>query len=206
MKRVFLLILVSSFLLVSCSSTKVSKVWQDENYKGGPFTNILVVSSFLDGETGRMSEVLLARSLRKKGVSASAGHVVLPSGSRASVESIATAIGEHAFDGVLISRLVDKFDETQVVAKSACFSRWDSDYRKSERHSLSPCQPGSRTRVTAVYGVETKLYSADNRELVMSFSSKTTTDRPSNELIKGFVAAVVDNLSRAGLLSGPGAN
>ncbi|MEA3332079.1 MAG: hypothetical protein U9Q58_00585 [Pseudomonadota bacterium] len=204
MKKIFLLLLVSCFLLVACSSTKVTGIWQDENYKGKSFANILVVSSFLDGEAGRMSEVQLARYLRKKGVSASPGHVVLPSGSRASVEAISAAIGKHAFDGVLISRLVDKIDETQIVAKGSCNSRWDSDYRQNDRYSLSPCPPGSRTRTTAVYGVETKLYSAENRELVMSFSSKTTTDRPSGELIKGFVKTVVEHLSRADLLSGSG--
>ena len=204
MKKIFLLLLVSGFLLMACSSTKVTGVWQDENYKGRPFANILVVSSFLDGEASRMSEVQLARYLRKRGVSASSGHVVLPTGNRASVEAITTVIGEHAFDGVLISRLVAKVDETQIVTKGSCNSRWDSDYRQSERHSLSPCPPGSRTRTTAVYGIETKLYSAENRELVMSFSSKTTTDRPSDELIKGFVKTVVEHLSRAGLLSESG--
>ena len=206
MKRIFFLLLVSSFLLAACSATKVTGVWQDENYQGKPFANILVVSSFLDGEVSRMSEVLLARYLRKRGVSASAGHIVLPSGSRASVEAITAAIGRHAFDGVLISRLVDRIDETRITAKGACNSRWDSDYRQDQRYSLSPCKPGSQTRTTAVYGVETKLYSAADRNMVMSFSSKTSSDRPSDALIKGFVKTVVERLSRAGLLVESGQN
>ncbi len=37
----------------------------------------------------------------------------------------------------------------------------------------------------------------------MSLSSKTSTDRPSAVLIKGFVKTVVERLSRAGLLAKP---
>ncbi len=203
MKKILFLLLSSVFFLGACSATKVTGVWQDKNYKGRPFANILVVSSFLDEEAGRMSEVQLARLLRKKGVSASAGHVVLPTCNQISVEMITAAIGQHAFDGVLISRLIDKVDETRTTAKSACNSRWDSDYRQSQRYSLSPCQPSSMTRTTAVYGVETKLYSAQDRNMVMSLSSKTSTDRPSAVLIKGFVKTVVERLSRAGLLAKP---
>ena len=201
MKKILFLLLFTFFCLAACSSTKVTGVWQDENYKGKPFTNILVVSSFLDGEVSRMSEVQLARYLRKKGVSASAGNVVLPADSRASVEAITAAIGEHAFDAVLISRLVDKIDDTRVTAQGDCNSRWDSDYRQSQRHSLSPCKPGSLTQTTAVYGVETKLYAAESRAMVMSLSSKNSTDRPSDALIKGFVKSVADRLSRAGFLA-----
>ena len=206
MKRILLLLLFSVFCLAACSATKVTGVWQDKNYSGKPFANILVVSSFLDEEAGRMSEIQLARQLRQKGVSASAGHVVLPTGSRSLVEVITAAIGQHAFDGILISRLVDKIEETRITAQSVCKNRWDSDYRQSQRHSLSPCQPGSRTQTTAVYGIETKLYSAEDRNMVMSLSSKTSTDRPSDALIKGFVKTVVEHLSRAGLLSESGQN
>ena len=201
MKKFIVLLLISVFYLGACSSTKVTGVWRNENYKGKPFANILVVSSFLDGEISRTSEVQLAHYLRKKGVSASAGHVVLPTASRASVEAITAAIGQHAFDAVLISRLVDKIEDTRITAQGDCDSRWDSDYRQSQRYSLSPCTPGSLTQTTAVYGVETKLYDAESREIVMSLSSKTTTDRPTDVLIKGFVKSVADRLSRAGFLA-----
>ena len=203
MKKIFFLLLISGFLLAACSATKVTGVWQDENFQGKPFENILVVSFFLDGEVGRMSEVQLARLLRKKGVSASPGHVVLPTGSSSSVEKITEAIGSHAFDGILISRIVDRIEETRTTAQSACRGRWDSDYRQNQRYSLSPCQPNAMTRTTAVYGLETKLYSAKDKALVMSLSSKTSTDRPSDTLVKGFVKIVVDRLSYAGLLARP---
>ena len=175
-------------------------VWQDENYSGKSFENILVVSIFLDEEVGRISEFQLARQLRQRGVSASAGHVVLPTGSRSSVETITEAIGQHAFDGILISRIVDRLEKTQITAQGACNSRWDSDYRQSQRYSLSPCQPGSLTRTTAVYGLETNLYSTKDKALVMSMASETSADRPSDTLVKGFVKSVADHLSRAGLL------
>ncbi len=203
MKKILFLLLISGFLLAACSATKVTGVWHDENFQGKPFENILVVSFFLDAEVSRTSEFQLARLLRKKGVSASAGHVVLSAGSRSSVEKIAEAIGDHAFDGVLISRIVDRVEETRTTSQSACKSRWDSDYRQTQRYSLSPCQPGSMTRTTAVYGLETKLYSAKDKALVMSLASATSADRPTDTLIKGFVKTVVGHLSRAGLLAKP---
>ena len=200
MKKIFVLLLFSGFFLAACSATKVTGVWQDENYRGKPFENILVVSTFLDKEVGRISELQLARQLRQRGVSASAGYVVLPTGSHSSVETITEAIGQHAFDGILISRIVDRLEKTRITAQGACNSRWDSDYRQSQRYSLSPCQPGSLTRTTAVYGLETNLYSTKDKALVMSMASETSADRPSDTLVKGFVKSVADHLSRAGLL------
>ena len=200
MKKIFVLLLFSGFFLAACSATKVTGVWQDENYSSKPFENILVVSIFLDEEVGRISELQLARQLRQRGVSASAGHVVLPTGSRSSVETITEAIGQHAFDGILISRIVDRLEKTRITAQGACNSRWDSDYRQNQRYSLSPCQPGSQARTTAVYGLETNLYSTKDKALVMSMASETSADRPSDTLVKGFVKSVADHLSRAGLL------
>ena len=201
MRKVLFLLLFSVLCLASCSSTKVTGVWQDENYSGKPFEKILVVSIFLDEENGRMSELQLARQLRQKGVSASAGHVVLPTGSRSSVETITGAIGQHAFDGILISRIADRLEKTRVTAQGACNSRWDSDYRQNQRYSLSPCKPGSLSQTTAVYGLETNLYSTKDGALVISLASETSADRPTDDLIKDVVKSVVDSLNSSGLLA-----
>ncbi len=203
MKKILFLLFFTLLCLAACSSSKVTGVWQDEEYREAPFENILVVSFFLDGEVGRMSEVELARLLRKKGISASAGQIVLPAGSRSSVEKITEAIGNHAFDGILISRIVDKIEETRTTSKSACNSRWDSDYRQNQRYSLSPCQPNSMTTATAVFSLETKLYSAKDKTLVMSMNSASTADRPSDKLVKDFVGKVAKRLSNSGLLAKP---
>ena len=199
MKKIFFLLLFSGFFLAACSATRVTGVWQDENYSGKPFKKILVVSIFLNEEVGRMSEFQMVRQLQQKGVAATAGHTILPTGSRSSVETITEAISHHAFDAILISRIVDRVEETRITAQDACMSRWDSDYRLNQRYSLSPCQPGSLIRTTAVYGLETNLYSTKDRALVMSLSSETSVDRPTTDtLVKGFVKRVVARLSRAG--------
>jgi hypothetical protein len=201
MKKILFLLLLCIVHLAACSSTKVTGVWQDKNYKGPVFKNILVVSLFLDQEVSRMSELQLARQLQQKGVSASSGQVVLPAGSRSSVATITGAIGKHAFDGILISRIVNRLEETRVTAQSACNSRWESDYRQNQRYSLSPCKPGSLSKTTAVYGLETNLYTTKDGALVTSLTSATTADQPSDALIKGFVKSVVERLSGTGLLA-----
>ncbi len=202
MKKIIVLLFFAALFLTACSAIKVTGVWQDENYSGKPFEKILVVSIFLDEEVGHMTEFQLARQLRQKGVSASAGHIVLPTGSRSSVETITGALGQHAFDGILIARITDRLEETRVTEQGICNSRWASDYRQNQRYSLSPCKPGSLARTTEVYGLETNLYSAKDGALVMSLASEISADRPTDDLIKGFVKSVVDRLSRASLLAG----
>ncbi|MBN2809362.1 MAG: hypothetical protein JXR80_07700 [Deltaproteobacteria bacterium] len=201
MKKLIFLLLGGIFFLGACSATKVTRVWQDENYSG-KFKNILVVNLFLDEEIGRASELLMVRQLRQQGVAAEAGHTVLPTGSRSSVEAITQAIGKHAFDGILLSKIVDRVEETRVTGAGACNSRWESDYRREQRYSLSPCQPSAQTSTTAVYGLITSLYSTQGGALVISLSSETSVDRPTEKLISGFAKTVVGRLSAANLFAG----
>ncbi len=59
------------------------------------------------------------------------------------------------------------------------------------------------TTATAVFSLETKLYSAKDKTLVMSMNSASTADRPSDKLVKDFVGKVAKRLSNSGLLAKP---
>ena len=57
MKALLLTVVFLSLSLLACSTTKITNTWQDENYSGKPFANILVIGQFLDEEVCRMSEL-----------------------------------------------------------------------------------------------------------------------------------------------------
>jgi len=187
--------------LLSCSTTKVTNSWQDKNYTGKPFANILVISQFLDEEVCRMSELSLVRNLKNRGVNATAAYSVLSAGGRSSVDAIDDAIAQYSFDGVMISKVTNMMEESSVDSSNACVSRWDSDYRQNQRYALSPCQVNSGIRTTAIFSLETDIYSVQDRVLVMKLSSKTTAVRPAYKLIKEFGEVVVSRLQSAGLLA-----
>ncbi len=186
--------------LISCSTTKITNSWQDKNYTGGPFRNILVISQFLDEEVCRMSELEQVRDLKRLGVSATAAYSILSAGGRSSVDSIDNAIAQHSFDAVLISKVGNRMEESSVNTNNACVNRWESDYRQNQRYALSPCQVTAGTRTTSVYSLETKLYSTKERIPVMVLSSKTTAIRPDYKLIKEFGKVVISRLNSAGML------
>ncbi len=198
-KTVLLLFAVCCLLLAACSSTKVTGVWQDVNYAGKPFANLLVVSVVLDRKMVNRSEDLLVDNLRRQGVAARAAHNVIPGGGYATVEAITAAIEKHGFDGVLITSLVDRQEELRTT--SPCSRRWDSDYRQ-QRYALAPCSSGSLDQTTVKYSLEIKLYNAGNRALVMSMNTETSADRPTDELLQEFADVVVKRLIRSRLVAG----
>ncbi|HDS16542.1 MAG TPA: hypothetical protein ENN66_08050 [Proteobacteria bacterium] len=201
MKKIFWLLLLVMFFTGACSATRITGIQQNQENGNQNFKNILVVSLFLDENIGRQSELALLHELRDKGVAATAGHTVLPAGNRSSVENITEIIGRHSFDGILLSRIVDKFAETRITAKGNCENRWDSDYRENRRYSLSHCPPGSQTSTTAVYALESNLYRAQDGALTISLTSETSIDRPTKKLIQGFAQAVVKHLAAAGMFA-----
>jgi len=185
--------------MAACSSTKVTGVWQDVNYAGKPLTRLLVVSVVLDRKMVNRSEDLLVENLRQRGVDARAAHSIIPGGGHATVEAITAAIEKHGFDGVLITSLVDRQEETKST--SPCSRRWDNDYRQ-QRYALAPCSSGSLAQTTVKYSLETKLYNAGNRALVMSMNTETSADRPTDELLQEFADVVVNRLIRSPLVAG----
>jgi hypothetical protein len=189
------------FCLGACSTTKITDSWQDKNYTGGPFKNILVISQFLDEEVCRMSELEQVRDLKRRGVKATAAYSILSAGGRSSVDAIDDAIDQYSFDGVLISKVGNRMEENSIDSRNACINRWDSDYRQNQRYALSPCQMGTGTMTTSIYTLETKLYSVEDRALVMTLASKTTAVRPAYDLIKEFGKVVISRLQNSGMLA-----
>ena len=201
-KNLWSLSVIMLFLcLSSCSTTKITDSWQDKNYSGGPFKNILVISQFLDEEVCRMSELEQVRDLKRRGVSAKAAYSILSAGGRSSVDAIDDAIAQYSFDAVLISKVGNRMEESGVNTNSACANRWDSDYRQNQRYALSPCRISTGMQTTSIYILETKLYSTKERIPVIALSSKTTDIRPAYELIKDFGKVVISRLDNAGLLA-----
>ncbi len=203
MKKKMSLLLVSvliGFSLFACSTTKITGSWRNPDYQGKPFTNILVISQFLDEEVCRMSELAQVQDLKQRGINATAAYSILTAGGRSSLTAIEKAVAEHGFDGVMISKISAYSEESSLNMNSACVSSWDSDYRQNQRYALSPCQVGSDMRTTSIYNLETDLYSVQDRVLVMKLSTKVPAVRPDYRLVESFGKGVVDRLSRDGML------
>ncbi len=199
--RMLLLVLVLGLGLLACSTTKITDSWQNQNYAGKSFANILVIGQFLDEEVCRMSELAMVRDLKQRGVDATAAYSILTAGGRSSLEAIEKVVAENGFDGVMISKVSDQIEESSLDLNNACVSRWDSDYRQNQRYALSPCQVGSGMRTTSIFNLETDFYSVEDRTLVLKLSSKISAVRPAYKLIKSFGEVVVNRLHSDGLLA-----
>jgi len=199
--RLLLLVVVLGFGLLACSTTKITDSWQNQDYAGKSFANILVIGQFLDEEVCRMSELAMVRDLQQRGVNATAAYSILTAGGRSSLEAIEKAVAENSFDGVMISKVSNQVEESSLDMNNACVSRWDSDYRQNQRYALSPCQVGSGMRTTSIFNLETDLYSVEDRALVAKLSSKISAVRPAYKLIESFGEVVVNRLHSDGLLA-----
>ena len=99
---------LSAVALLGCStSDRVVRLYENPDFVGGPFTNILVVGVHEDADARRRFESGVAGAIREGGTSATPSLNFMRSTDEISRESIVEIVERESFDAVLVTRLVD---------------------------------------------------------------------------------------------------
>jgi hypothetical protein len=102
------------FLLESCSSSSLVDVWNDPSYSGAPLKKILVMAIRKDLVQRRIWEDAFVTELSNNGIKAVSSYELFPSALPDS-NQVDEAIKEKAFDGILITRLLQKETEETYI-------------------------------------------------------------------------------------------
>ncbi len=103
-----------TILIESCSSSVLVDVWSDPSYHESPLKKLLVIAVRQDPVRRRLWEDAFVGALSSYGVNATASYNLFPN-AVPDTNQVAGAVEEKGFDGILVSRLLNKETETHYV-------------------------------------------------------------------------------------------
>ena len=206
MKRLFklaTLALCASLFFFSCSTTKITKTWKDDGYKGAPFSVLFVIGVAKKETTRRSFENMFVEKLQAAGVQAVASSSVMESNQKIEKGAILAAIEKLDIDAVLITRLVS-LKEKEIRSPSTSEQgrpddyqgRYYTDYSIAYGSSHEPAQYTTSVRV----GLETKLYDVKTEQLIWAATSKSANPKSQIKLFDAVIEALVRDLKKNKLL------
>jgi len=186
--------------LSACATTQLTSVWKDPSYQTRP-ARIMVVGLAKNPLNRRLFEDEFVKQLKSRGTDAIASYTVVPDEEQADQQVIAKKVAEAGADAVLITRLVSRKVVQVYVPGTAYYpppyyGRWPDYYGYGYRYLYTPGYIANDEYAV----IETNLYDAKSDKLVWAASSETGINDSDRNLIRAYVAVMVENMIEQGLL------
>ena len=193
----FVLLLTIGAAVAGCATSGDSSPGKDR------FGNLLVIGVAGSWDSRAQFERGVVSGLRAEGVEAKPYSLVAGGGKLPTREDVLTVIGEHDFDAVVVTRVLDVQADAELrdSVTGTKVTRKDSGFMKLFRYDYEelgdPVDLAVKTQVEFV----TELYSSASEELV--WSSETKAPRSDNvpTLVDESAKLVVRQLRRSGKLA-----
>ena len=197
------LLLIQVLLLSACgTSTKVTRTYYDDDFKGRKFSNVLVIAVADNYDARAQFERSVVAGIKNSGADATAYYTVIGRNPPVTVNDVTNAVRARKFDAVLFTRVKGstqsvKVKEGPASAKSTVIGgnvfdlfRYDyEEYQEPENVTIS-------TEVVLL----TELYAAAEQKNIWTIEL-SSFDKESVELIvDSAAAAIVKKLNQDRLL------
>jgi hypothetical protein len=167
----------SVLLLAGCATApKIVNTWQDPQYQGEPFRNVLVVGLTEKETNRRIFEDTFASILRGQGVKAQASYTLLADHRGYEREVIEQVVADGEFDGIITARVVGMDRETSYTGgyamaypSTAYYHDFYGFYHQAWGFYSTP----GHVYTYDVVRVETTLYETDDWDLVWTGMTET---------------------------------
>jgi hypothetical protein len=195
-----LTLLLIAIFTSACTTTKLTAVWNDDTYAGGPMKKIMVVAALDNPVNRKIVESALVEELKQYGAEGIASNMVLGDQKPSETNVIETA-KQKQVDGLMALRLTG-VDEEQVYHPPTYsvpypyYYTWDTYYPYMHEQFGMP----GYTATYKYYNVETNVYSASTEKLVWSAASQTVDPTDINKEAREFARKIVRSLKDKGLI------
>ena len=183
-----------------CSGTRLTDVWRDPGYTGGPFRQVAVFVLGTDPAVRKLVEDEFARRLpiSTRGMG---GYGIVPEAEQGDVGKARDRLRAGGFDGAMIARLVGVEGPRPWSAGS--LQQVPVSYRTLENYYVSTYQETERSsdlRPTVVR-VQMNLYAVASEALVWSAASRTFNPAETRDVAGDVAKLAVEDLQKAGILA-----
>jgi hypothetical protein len=184
-------------LAAACSTpTKMTDVWRDQSYAGGPLKNLVVFGGRLNETNRRTLEDAFVSALGTHGVHATPSYQVFPSDLPDKNEAKAT-LQQAGFDGALVSAL-KAVNEKPTFVGGAGPGFWDGYYGPGWG---GPAYAGGYVVTEQVVKFESSLWSLQgDSKLVWSATTQTDNPMTAKDFTTSLTNDVVPALTKVGLI------
>jgi len=190
------LITVTCFILLSCATTILTAVWEDNAFHG-TIRKIVIVGAVRSHSIRNTYEDEFVKNLEAHGVDAVASYKIVPVEMIQDMGFVMEQIRETGADAVLITRLLDR--KTQRIYVPGTVYTVPHYYHKWGHYYDHIYSPGYVVDEDYAYA-ETNIYNVLNEQIIWSAQSETLISDNNEKIISSFVKTIVDRLSASRLL------
>ncbi len=193
------LLVVAAVAVAGCASTELVSQWKSPAFSGPPLKKVMVVGVSSQPATRRIFEDEFSAALKAAGVTAVPSYTVIPQDGQAEQSVLEQAVKDLGADGVLITRLVNREQKTQVtpgyyepVPAMGVYGWYSSAW-------MGYYEPPTVYQYDVVTA-DTSVYSVNAGKLL--WSGTTQTFDPSNvaKETRGFAKIIIGALQKAGII------
>jgi hypothetical protein len=187
--------------LAACSATRLTDVWKDPGYSGGPFRQVAVFVLGTDEAVRHLVENEFVRRLpmNTRGL---AGYGIVPVAEQGDVDKARERIRAGGFDGAIIARLVG-VEGTPAWAPGS-LQHLPVSYRTLGNYYVSPSPETERSgliRPPTIVRVQTNVYAVASEALVWSAASQTFNPAETRDAAGDVAKLMVERLQKVGILA-----
>lgn len=193
---------LTCLILISCTSTKLTRTWTDPKYRGSQYSDLLVIGVAEQEDIRRSFERKFAEKLEKVGIKAVESSAVMSKDQKIEKEAVLAVVERTGVDGVLLTYLV-AVKEKEVASPSATYAPVDDYHGGSAQDMFSAYEKGSATQYYSTrvkVRLETNLYDAKTEQKVWSARSRTLNPKSDTALMDSVIDALVKDLKKNKLL------
>ena len=200
--RGFVLALLTSLSIISCTTTKITHTWAEKSYRGWPFSHILVIGVAEKNEVRRSFEEKFVTKLKATGVKGVESYAVMAPDEKINKETILALVEKTGVDGVLLTYLV-AVKEKEVASPGPTYAPVDDYHGGSTQDMFSAYEYRSEAKLYTTQvkvRLETNLFDAKTEQKVWSARSRTLNPKSDTALMDSVIDALVKDLKKNKLL------
>ena len=193
--------IIALFVLTSCATTELTKVWKDSAYSGGPMESVMVVGVSKKAENRKMFEQFFTKQFKSNGIKAVSSAAVIPGDNDPNKDKIKGAAQQQGMGTVLVTHLVGV--EEEETHHSAAFTAtpdhhllFGTYYTGTYRYEYRPGYTEQNTKVR----LESNLYETKTEKLIWTATSESINPASVDEVIEGLCKEVMKSLRQNNLI------
>ena len=188
--------------LAGCTSTRINVSYHDKAYPGGPLKKVMVMGVSADSKERQFLEDQLVNRLSSRGIKSIPSYKAFPGAEKPGKVEMEQEIKDLALNALIVARFVSGKGEESGSSRIEFDAPQTADtslYNQYERFYDAAHSPGFLEDVIRV-NLETNIYDGESGSLVWTASSEAFNPDTIEDAITSISSAIVDRLSRDGLL------
>ena len=194
------LLLAGTMILSACSttSTSVTKILDDPDYRKARFSNVLVITVVADYNRRAQFERTVVSGIRKTGAEATAYYTVVGHNPSVSSSDIMNAVRARGFDAVVFTRVTDRTEDIKVkdATPDAQATAIGGNLFDLFRYDYKEYDEPEHIRLSTAVVLISQLYVTADKKNVWAIEIKSSDRESMDNIVESAATAIAKQLAR----------